>query len=75
MLGLEFERYNERIWTFGWGVHRPYHQPLPRWLCYWHHLGFARAIQLGFRLDLSHPMIELHLPGGFLRIGYARHSF
>jgi len=40
-------------------------------VCYWFHppTGFFH-INLGFHLDLRGPNIEIHLPFGFLRIGW-----
>ena len=39
-----------------------------RFVAYWHHLGFMH-LSLGVSVWLPGPNIEIHLPGGFLRIG------
>jgi hypothetical protein len=38
-------------------------------VCYFHHTGFHH-ISLGFHFDFRSPNIEVHLPFGFIRIGW-----
>ena len=40
----------------------------PRWLAYWHFVGFAE-ISLGVNVDVWSPNLSIHLPFGFLFIG------
>ena len=40
-------------------------------VAYWFHSGSSH-ISLGFHLDWYSPNIEIHLPFGFFRIGWAR---
>jgi hypothetical protein len=44
-----------------------------KFICYWFHpkKGFY-YINLGFHIDLYSPNIEIHLPFGFIRIGWYR---
>lgn len=47
--------------------------PNRRFVAVWHFLS-AKHIQLGFHLHLTSPNIEIHLPFGFIRIGWLRAS-
>lgn len=41
----------------------------PRWVAYYYLIGLANW-SLGFHVHLAQPFnVELHLPGGFIRIG------
>jgi len=43
-------------------------------VCYWHFVGWW-AFSLGFHVDCRSPNFEIHLPFGFLRIGWKRHAY
>ena len=38
-------------------------------VCYFHYTGWEN-IQLGISIDVSIPNLEIHLPAGFVRIGW-----
>lgn len=43
-------------------------------VCYFHFVGWD-CLSLGFHVCLSAPNIEIHVPFGFLRIGWRRRPF
>ena len=55
-------------WSFGYdppvGTRR-------RFVCYFYFQGFS-SIQIGLHVDLSQPNLEIHIPFGFLRVGWSR---
>lgn len=65
--------------TFGFGVDEPeLGEPVvetdlwtrfKRFVAYFHFIGWDH-IQLGFHICLSLPNIEVHVPFGFIRIGW-----
>ena len=38
-------------------------------VCYFHFVSW-RCLSLGFHIDLQNPNIEMHVPFGFIRIGW-----
>lgn len=42
-----------------------------RFVCYFYHNGWD-AIQLGIHLSLLLPNLEIHVPFGFLRVGWSK---
>jgi hypothetical protein len=62
-----FDRKGPPFWTFGfnprWGNRRVF-------VCYFHYTGWQN-VQLGVSLDVRTPNLEIHLPSGFVRIGWS----
>lgn len=48
--------------------YRVYGWEWDRFVLYWYHLG-AEHLSLGITIWWRGPNIEIHLPGGFLRVG------
>lgn len=56
----------------GWGrFWDPDRHPRGRFVCCWWHNRWYH-LSLGFHICLAKPNIEVHLPGGFIRIGWDR---
>jgi len=41
-----------------------------KFVCVWHYMGW-NEIALGINIDIVSPNIEIHLPFGFIKVGWA----
>jgi hypothetical protein len=61
-----YRMYPARCLSFGYD---PVVTNRRRFVCYFYHNGFD-CIQLGVHISLYKPNLEIHVPFGFLRIGW-----
>lgn len=54
----EFDARDTRWWQFR------------NFCAYWYFCGWS--VQLGFHLDITSPNVEIHLPCGYIRVGWGR---